>query len=750
LIVRSLSGLEDLIKLVYNQSILAFDIETTGLSHRKHTITDIAIACESFAANVVMQEFTNGCLVNVLTMEQVRPLIELLCTKKLIMHNASFDCKFIISHFNIPINKALYADTVTLQHLLDENLFNYGLKELGAKYFGSSVLNEKEDMLASIKANGGLEKEFYKADSNIRALYAIQDVKLTYKLFLKLDPQLDEQGLRNFYYEDETMPLLKNVLINAEMKGVPVDVLALEEAKKQIEVDIKNLKTSIHEQIEPLLDGFKTWLINYKYPFKLSGPFLQKLASKIAPPNWPLSDSGNYSFSKVEIKKAIKKGLIPENTLLERYSTGLDRIPNELQLELQWELVKEDSEDYLFNIESLDHLKRLFFTSNTCTSALNETPLSTTAKGAPQVDDEFLELMAKKYTWAKDLQTFRSLRKIESTYIERFLNEQENGVFYPRFMQHRAVTGRLSGDTQQLPRPLEEGQAPEVVRKYNNKIRTFFISGPDHTFADIDYESQEIFVFAHVSGEQRIKDIFHRGDDFYSTVCIETEGLKDYSANKKAPNYLGKQAKHKRQTAKAYALGLAFNMSPYKLKFELNCSEEAAKVLYDNYFRAYPDLKKWLDDSKLFALKNGYIKTQAGRVRRFEGLKENYAKYGPVLFDGLALWKAYNESPGFYEHMKRVSGICKNHLNAAANFQIQSLAASITSRAAVKTALEYEKENMKSYICNLVHDEIIVLAPDNELEKALNILQKCMETAYPLSVPLAAPQSSGKNWLESK
>lgn len=750
MIVRTKEQLKNLVALIKPELTLAYDLETSGLSPRKNLITDVAIAGPNWAADIIMREWINGELVTSLSEADVLPVIELLKHKRLIMHNAAFDTIFTIEKFNIRLNKALYADTMVLQHVLNENLFNYGLKELGARYFGSDVLQEKADMLASIKANSGTEKQFYKADSEMRAKYAAQDVRLTFDLWRKLDAQLDSQGLRKFFYNDESMPLLKYVLIDAEQKGIPLDIPLLEQTKAEIAVDVAALERSIQEQIEPLLEGFKTWLLDYKYAFKLTGQFKERLATKIAPPGWPRSDSGSYSFNKAEIAKAIKKGRLEPNTDLERYANGLDRVPSELQKTIQWELATEESGGYLFNIESTDHLKRLFFGSSTTNSVLNETPLSKTPTGAPQVDDDFLAAMAAKYKWASDLQTYRSLRKIESTYVLRFLEGQENGIFYPRFMQHRTVTGRLSGDTQQLPRPLEEGEGPEIIRKYSNRIRRFFISGPGHTFADLDYDSQEVKVFAHVSGEQKIKDIFARGDDFYSAVAIDTEGLEGYSANKADERYLGKIAKLIRQRAKAYALGLAFNMSPYKLKFELKCSEQEAIALYNKYFAAYPALKAWLEASKQQALTKGFVRSETGRYRRFEGLVANYNKYGPALFNGLELWQQYHESPKTYEYVKKVAGICKNHLNASANFQIQSLGASITSRAAIKTMKEYERLNMKSYVCNLVHDQVTVRAPNEELQQALDILEHCMETAYEISVPLTAPQSSGINFAESK
>ncbi len=140
--------------------------------------------------------------------------------------------------------------------------------------------------------------------------------------------------------------------------------------------------------------------------------------------------------------------------------------------------------------------------------------------------------MANKYKWASLLRDYNKLNKIKGTYIDRILDNQENGIFYPSFQQHKTVSGRYGSDLQQLPRPLEENQASEVVRKYNNEIRKLFIAGENYVFIDSDYESLEPHVFAHVSGDERLKDIFRSGCDFYSTIAIATEKLDGVSAVK--------------------------------------------------------------------------------------------------------------------------------------------------------------------------------------------------------------------------
>lgn len=736
MIIRNPAEISKAIELLKTQLEVSYDTETTGLNVRKDEIIGLSCAGEGFSFYIVLKEWNGTELVTVIDKSSVAPLLQLLRSRRLITHNGSFDTRISYHYFGVELWPTIYADSMLMAHTCNENRFNYGLKELGSEIFGADNVAERDAMKESIAENGGAKKEYYKADSELLALYGRKDAELTFKLYKYFKRELQSQGLWNFFLKDEVMPLYTNVTIPLELGGVPIDLPFLLQSQSEIQKDLELLEDEIQASLAPLLPEFNRWFLNKDYEVKLSGPFLQKFA-ELQNVNLPRTKTGAYSFTAKHIDKL-------EDCRFKQVFTKQSRLTDDEILQVQQAMHADTGMKYMFNLLSKHHLKKLFF------EKLKETPLSTTDKGNPQVDESFLDLMGKKYPWAARLIIYNRLTKIKGTYIDRFIEGSEDGIFYPQFNQHRTVSGRYSGDLQQLSRPLEEGQDDPLVIKYNNRIRRFFISGPDHSFADFDYDSQEVKVFAHISGEQAIKDIFANGEDFYSAVCIQAEGLKGFSANKSAPNYLGKVNKSARQRAKAYALGLAFNMSPYKLKFELNCSEAEAKQIYDNYFKAYPNLKAWLENSKKFALEHGYIKTEAGRIRRFPELKRYYKEYGDVLFDGLELWKKYNEMPATYKRVKEIAGICKNQLNNAANVQVQGLASSITNRAAIKTAKALKAAGLKARLCNVIHDQLTVLTPDSELEKACEILQHCMETAYEITVKLTAPPSWGKNFAESK
>jgi len=726
--------LEDLSKF----DLWAVDTETSGLNVRKDIVTDIAFCNGITAYNIVHKVYDNNDFVTYVSHNKCLEALSKL--QKLRTHNGSYDTRIIYHYFGINLIEKIYEDSMLAAHTNDENLFNYGLKELGTSVFGASSVDEKKEMLESIKLVGGGDKEYYKADYKVRAKYAMKDVELTWMLCEHYVQLLKAQDLYKFFQE-EPMELYRHVTIYMELFGVPVDVKLLQQSLEEINVDITNIENSIHTQIEPFLAPFNKWYLEKEHPFQLSGSSLKTLAELTAPIYWPKTKSGHtFAAKKIEPFKGSD---------LYKYYSGELRVPEEIKLKVQYALYAASGTKRMFNLLSKHHLKKLFF------EILKEIPISKTDKGNPQVDDDTLEAFSTKYAWVKELQTYNKLIKIRGTYIERFLEEQEEGVFYPSFYQHRTDSGRYSGDMQQLPKLYEEeqllkGEVSALVYKYTNNIRRFFISGTDKIFADFDYDSQEVKVFAHVSGDERIKDIFRKGYDFYSQICIDTEGLTEYSADKKAPNYLGKLNKPARQRAKSYALGLAFNMSPYALSKNLGISESEAKSIHFKYFESFPELKSWVESSKKFAIKNGYIKSEAGRVRRLQYLKENYDLYGDVLFDSLELWKRYNESVSEYARMKQVSKVCRSLLNVSVNFQVQSLAASITNRAAIACAKKLKENKLDARICNVVHDQLTVVTSLHDKDESSRILEECMTNTYKISIELPAPPSWGINFAESK
>lgn len=729
--------------------IVAYDTETTGLNTRSDKVIGFSFSgSESvgyYLPLYVYDRVTDSLKdFNSDNISRSSELLRLLQAKKLVMHNASFDCRITKQSLGVDLLDALYCDTILLKHAVDEER-PFGLKEIAKKIQNQLGLDVKKaanqeqvEMIESIKANGGSvtqgNYQLYKADTEKIGIYACADTDLTLRVFNYYSRLLKAERLEKFFYEDETMPLLKNVTIPMEEGGIPIDVKALEIAEKEIIEDIKILEDKIQAKIDPLLEEFRQWFLWSKFPPRRSGSFAQALAELVDLP-LPKTSSGRVSLTKSSLEQL-------EPCPSRDYLLGGDYLQEDLVRQVQEKLFEESGERYMFNLASKHHLKKLFF------EKLKEKPISKTDKGNPQVDHLFLQSIKSKYDWMPLLLDYNKLMKIKGAYIDRFLEQHEGGIFYPSFFQHRTISGRYGSDIQQLPRPIEDGAASDVVLKYNNQIRKFFIAGNGFKFIDADYESLEPHVFAHVSGDDGLKNIFLKGHDFYSTIAIDTESLEGVSADKKASNYLGLVNKSLRQKAKAYSLGIPYGLEAFKLSKELKIGQREAERLIKNYLKAYPKLAEWMERSNELCTQKGYIRSEAGRVRHMPSAPKIWYSEGEVILDSLKLWKKYHENPKAYKQKKYLRKQMRNYLNNAKNFQIQSLAASITNRACIAIAKELKRQNIQGYVCAQIHDQIVVRVPEHHAEKWKKIVEFLMCNTYKISLPLKAPAEIANDFYE--
>lgn len=551
------SQFKDMLDYITSHDELAYDTETTGLNVRKDKIIGFSVTGKvgtGYYYPLYKWDLETEQLVdaNKHPHKNAIILLEEIVKKNLIMHNASFDCRITKNNFEIDLVESLVADTVLMKHTVDEE-HPFGLKEIAIMIqdeIGLDVekaANEEQlELIENIKKNGGsttkTNYELYKADVDVIGKYANADTDLTFRLFEYYYNRLEEEELLEFFFDDEVMPLYKEVTITMEDKGILLDLDLIEATRTNIEKDMGALNTEIVTALKDI-PQFKEWYVSFlnkKYPPTKGGAFGQKVVEKAGFTDLPKTKSGRYSLTEKNIKTYCRP------CTASGFLLGNSELNDSLKYEIQNSLHLE-KEGFEINISSKKQVGEVVF------DYLKIPPLSHTDKGNPQFNDTFVEYLAEEgFEWAFLLSCYNKLNKIKGAYIDRFLEQHEEGYFYPSFFQHRTISGRYGSDLQQLPRPKEEGELPEIVLKYNNIIRKFFISGHGRKFIDADYESLEPHVFSHVSNDEGLRDIFRKGHDFYSTIAIATEGLKGVSANKKADNYLGKVNKPLRQKAKAY------------------------------------------------------------------------------------------------------------------------------------------------------------------------------------------------------
>jgi DNA polymerase I-like protein with 3'-5' exonuclease and polymerase domains len=755
--VDSIEKLKDLIEHIKSCEIIAFDTETNSLNPRKGKIIGFSVSGEVgkgyYMPTMIFKddELQDALIEGKLAHDLAKKTISLLIGKKLIMHNASFDVKFVKCFYDVDLLSSLYVDTMLLVHTVKEEGAGFmggsafGLKDIAKmiqKDIGLDVekaANEEQVALKeSIKRNGGQitreNYEIWKADLELLSEYASADTDLTLRVYNHFIKTLKDENLEKFFFEDEVMPLYKEVTIPMEQVGIKLDMELIKSSRTKITEKLKEYADSVTKELLKNPD-VRAWVV-YKaqdaYPPNNKGTFAQELVKEMKFDLEQSAKTGKYTVTKSALMR------LPEcsakHFLLHGDAAVLDR---DVSMKISMKLWREDNDGAYFNIQSKDQLGEIAF------GVLGIKPLSTTKTGKPQFDDDTVQSIAGKYEWAKNLRIYNRLLKIKSTYMDRFLDAQEDGRYYFYYKQHGTVSGRYGSDAQQLPRPKEEGDDEPIVIEYNNLIRAFFIHDEGNIFVDCDYESLEPHTFAHVSGDEGLKDIFRNNWDFYSTIAIKTEKLNQYSPDKKAPNFLRKLEPKLRNKAKAYALGIPYGMGAYALGMTLGIPTKEAKKLVDGYLNGFPELKNWMERSKKQAKEKGYVSTQVGRIRHLPKVKAIYDKIGDDLLD----WNIKKEMERQYgvDQIKNLSRDYINGLNNSCNVQIQGLAASIVNRAALAINRKFIELGIRGWVCAQIHDQLVIEVEHARSEEAARIVQDLMENTTKLSIDLKAPPALAHN-----
>ena len=759
-LVDTLDKIRDMIEHIKDKEIVSFDIETNSLNPRKGKIIGFSVSAEvGYGYYMPTMVYKDGELVDnkiagIDAHLLAKRYFQLLLGKKLIAYNAAFDCPFIKNFYGVDLLPDLYADVMLLVHTVNEEGAGFSagkpfaLKEVAKmvqKEIGLDVekeANEEQiELKNSIKDNGGSvtrdNYEIWKADINILAKYAAADTDLTLRLYNHFIKVLYDEGLEKLFFEDEVMPLYREVTIPMEQTGVKLDLETIARTNQELEEEMTKCSDAIIKELMSK-EAVKLWVIvkaTDTFPFNHKGTWINNYMNAMGV-EFPKSEkTGKFTLTEANIRS------MPDCQLKDYLATGDQQyLDTTLATKVSLEMWKEHSGGAYFNIQSKDQMGEIAF------GALGIKPQSATKTGKPQFDDDLIQSIADKHEWARLLRIYNRLLKIKSTYAERFLHGHEDGRYYFYYKQHGTVSGRYGSDAQQLPRPKEEGDDDPVVVEYTNRVRAFFIHEEGNIFVDTDYESLEPHVFAHVSGDDGLKDIFRNNWDFYSTIAIKTEKLDQYSPDKKAENYLRKLAPKVRNKAKAYALGIPYGMGAYALGKNLDVSTKEAKSLVDGYLNGFPNLKKWMEESAQFSKENGYIRTQVGRIRHLPKVKAIYDKVGDGMLD-YHFVKDLERQYGV-EATKSIKRDFVNGVNNSRNVQIQGLAASIVNRAAIAINRKFKELGIKGWVCAQIHDQVVCEVEAERGEEAAQIVKDCMENTTKLSITLKAPPALAHNWRD--
>lgn len=298
---------------------------------------------------------------------------------------------------------------------------------------------------------------------------------------------------------------------------------------------------------------------------------------------------------------------------------------------------------------------------------------------------------------------YRSLSKLKSTYADALpkLVHEGTGRIHTSFNQTIASTGRLSSSNpnlQNIPIRTERGR----------EIRKAFTANDGFKILSADYSQVELRVIASISGDENMSRAFKEGEDIHARTAKEIfalESLDDVTSD------------HRRK-AKEVNFGIPYGVSAYGLARRLGISNSEGQEMIDQYFKRFPGVQDYIDETKKFAKEKGYVKTLMGRRR-----------YMPEITSRNWNVRSFAE-------------------RTAINMPIQGTAADIIKVAMIGIHDFLLREKLKTRMLLQVHDELIFEIHEEEQEVAETI-QHMMETAVELDVPLKVDMGIADNWLEA-
>ena len=766
---------------IQESDVIAVDTETSGLNPRKNKIVGWSLSGDEgigFYIPTLVWNFDKGELelqtIDGTSTETIsKNLLKALKGKKLVFHNASFDVQFIKNYFGIDLLPDVWVDTGLLVHTVyEEGAFGFGnpfgLKSIAImnqEALGLDVEKaanqEQLELKESIKKNGGSvtkeSYEIYKADLDILSKYASADTDLTLRICNLYLGKLRDEGLEKFFFEDEVMPIYREVTVPMEAYGVDLDTELIEKIHGEIVEDQKKNKEIVMKSLLAIPE-VKEWVVATSmesYPVSHKGNWAQRLVERYSLPLPKSEKTGKYSLTAKFINE------LEDSKVKQFLLTGDDTLIDDVEkARISMSLWKESNDGDYINIQSKKHLGEIVFGYMGIKPKVSG---ANTKSGRDKFDMSMVEELAKTYPWAENLRVYNKLLKIKSTYVDRFRDRQEDGRYYFYFKQNGTVSGRYGSDAQQLPKPLEEGEDAPVIMKYVNIVRAFLIAGKGRKVIDADYESLEPHCFASVTGDKALQEIFNKGWDFYSTVAIKTEKLEGVSADKKADNYLKKLDPVKRNKAKAYSLGIAYGMEAYALKMSLGVDQKTAEDLVKGYLDGFPQLAEWRERSREEVKAYGQIKNYVGRVRHLPKVQKLYNKFQDRMMDWRFRKELETKVPPKYirkdgEVVKTISPRdqvtqayrdYRNGLNNCLNFQLQSLAAAVVNRAALKINRKAIELGLDAKVQAQVHDQLIINCDEKDVEIFAPYVQEIMENTTKLpGVTLKAPPEISNNWRD--
>ncbi len=380
-------------------------------------------------------------------------------------------------------------------------------------------------------------------------------------------------------------------------------------------------------------------------------------------------------------------------------SARLDKRLKEIEVEVY------DAVGMPFNLNSPAQLADVLFGK----LQLNAPGGRTTRTGKVSVAADVLESMKGQHPVIDLILEQRQLAKLKGTYLDALpkLINPKTGRVHTSFNQTGAVSGRIASQDPNL-------QNIPIRTELGREVRRAFIVDKGNVMIAADYSQVELRIAAHIAQDPGLRAAFAAGQDIHRATAAKVLNVP-----------LDQVTSDQRAFAKRVNFGLLYGMGTRSLADQAGISLSEAQKFVDAYFAGFPNIRRYIDETKRRAKVEGYVETLLGRRRYF-----------PIL---------QTETRD-----ARTNVMQRTAEREAINHPIQGTAADIIKIAMINIHRELIKRQLKARLILQVHDELILEAPASEADEVKELVRELMEGAYDLDPALKVEVGAGQNWDEVK
>jgi DNA polymerase-1 len=586
------------------QEAFCFDIETTSLNRFSAQLLGIAFAWKAHEAWYL--PYTESLF------NELKSILG--NTAEKIGHNLKYDLSILTRmgiEVNGPIFDTMLADSIVSpdrRHSMDylsETLLGYTpvkLADISAPASPDQPAGSDDLFNFAQKAKASKELDMASIPLEVLAEYAAEDADVTFQLYQKLKPLLEESGQQSVLRQIEG-PLLP-VLVRMEMEGIQVDPNSLSTIGDELQLQIDSLAKSIH--------GHADRSFNIASPKQL----------------------GEVLFDQLNLIEKAKK----------------------------------------------------------------------TKTGQYKTDEQTLATLEGKHPIISDILSWRESTKLKSTYLDALPNHivPSTSRIHTTFHQLLAATGRLASSDPNLQNIPVRSEAGRKIRK------AFVPRAGNFTLLSCDYSQIELRVMAALANDATMIEAFRNNTDIHTITASKVFVVEPENVTSDM-----------RRTAKMVNFGIIYGISAFGLSQRLGIPRGEAAAIIEAYFREYPAIKRFMEETIQEARENGYVSTLSGRRRYFPDLNSGN------------------------------QGLRGNAERAAINSPIQGTSADMIKLAMVRIDSLLRESSYQTKMLLQVHDELVFDLALEEQEELVPKILEAMQTALPLphEVPVVVEYGTGANWL---